>query len=125
MLLLHIIEGADRGKKFELPGHEPQLIGRSTEALPISDETVSRRHAELTPDNGKWFVRDLDSSNGTYINGRPVLDREEVVPGDRIKCGSLVAVLEQIGDPFRTARLKLLDENDADFKIEAIVETSS
>jgi hypothetical protein len=39
-----------------LPANEPQLIGRSSEALPISDRGVSRRHAELTPDDGKWFL---------------------------------------------------------------------
>lgn len=125
MLLLHIIEGTDRGKRFELPSHEPQLIGRSTEALPISDETVSRRHAEITPDDGKWYLNDLDSSNGTYVNGKPVLDRIELHPGDRIRCGNLVAVLEQIGEPFRPTHIKLLDADDADINITATVETSS
>ena len=51
VLSLTIIEGPDAGKTFQVPGNEPQLIGRSSEALPISDTTVSRRHAELTPDD--------------------------------------------------------------------------
>lgn len=125
VLLMHIIEGADRGRRFELPAHEPQLIGRSTEALPISDATVSRRHAELTPDDGRWYIRDLDSANGTFVNGRPVLDSTEVAPGDRIRCGSLVAVLEKIDEPFRTASLSLLTDDDADVSIEATVDISS
>ncbi|MEE8155907.1 MAG: FHA domain-containing protein, partial [Phycisphaerales bacterium] len=64
MLVLHILQGPDRGKKFELPVDEPQLIGRSSESLSLTDGTVSRRHAELTPDDGRWYLRDLDSSNG-------------------------------------------------------------
>lgn len=88
MLVLHILQGPDRGKKFELPAHEPQLIGRSTEALPISDNTVSRRHAELTPDDGKWWLRDLDSANGTFVNGYRISGRVQLAAGDQIRCGS-------------------------------------
>lgn len=93
MLTLHVLQGPDAGKRFPLPAHEPQLIGRSTEALDITDKTVSRRHAELTPDEGSWFVRDLESSNGTFVNGRPVIERLEVRPGDRIRCGDTLFVV--------------------------------
>ena len=48
MLLLTVVQGPQKGKQFSLPDNEPQLIGRSSEALPITDNTVSRRHAELT-----------------------------------------------------------------------------
>ena len=95
---MHIVEGPDRGKKFELPLHEPQLIGRSTEALPFTDDTISRRHAELTPDDGTWHINDLDSANGTFVNGRMIVERTELIPGDRIRCGTMVAVLEQVGE---------------------------
>lgn len=88
MLVLHILQGPDRGKKFELPAHEPQLIGRSSEALPISDSTVSRRHAELTPDDGRWYLRDLESANGTFVNGQRIKERVLLSPGDQIRCGS-------------------------------------
>ena len=67
--MLAIIEGPDAGTQFDLPGDEPQLIGRSSEALPLSDNTVSRRHAELTPDGLDWYIRDLSSQNGTFVNG--------------------------------------------------------
>ena len=96
MLVLHILQGPDRGKKFELPSHEPQLIGRSTEALPITDSTVSRRHAELTPDDGRWYLRDLQSANGTFVNGRR-LSAQTPTPlanGDELKCGTLLMRLE-------------------------------
>jgi signal transduction histidine kinase len=99
VLVLHVLQGPDRGKRFELPAHEPQLIGRSTEALPLSDQTVSRRHAELTPDDGRWFIRDLDSSNGTWVNGQRVQDRVELTPGDQVRCGSTLFVFGLAGEP--------------------------
>ena len=43
MLLLQVIEGPDRGRVLPLPEGEPQLIGRSSEALPSTDTSISRR----------------------------------------------------------------------------------
>ncbi len=94
MLILKIIEGPDKGKRFEFPSWEPQLIGRSSEALQMSDETCSRRHAELTPDKGTWFLRDLGSANGTYINGKRITnERSPIMAGDEIRVGSTVMVV--------------------------------
>lgn len=87
---LEVIEGPDRGARFELPDREPQLIGRSTEALPLSDRSISRRHAELTPSSGAWWLRDLHSTNGTFVNGSPVLDVVQLRAGDRVRCGDTV-----------------------------------
>ena len=84
MRFLHVTEGPDQGASFALPDHEPQLIGRSTESLPITDREVSRRHAELTPDVDSWYVRDLDSTNGTLLNGEELLGSIEVHRRSRI-----------------------------------------
>lgn len=88
MLILTVLQGPDKGKRFELPDREPQLIGRSSEAIPTQDQTISRRHCELTPDNGRWYVNDLDSSNGTYVNGLRVIARRRLEPGDQIRTGN-------------------------------------
>ena len=70
MLVLTVLQGPDKGRRFELPDNEPQMIGRSSESLPLQDSTISRRHAELTPEgDGRWYIRDLKSSNGTFVNG--------------------------------------------------------
>ncbi len=92
MLILTVLQGPDKGRKFELPAHEPQLIGRSSEALPISDDAVSRRHAELTPDDGGWFIRDLHSQNGTHVNGVRIADRTRLRVGDQIRVGQTLFV---------------------------------
>ena len=92
MLLLSVIQGPDSGKRYQLPTNEPQLIGRSREALPITDTTVSRRHAELTPDGDRWYIRDLTSQNGTWVNGVRITGRITLEPGDQIRVGSTVLV---------------------------------
>ncbi|MEM0984515.1 MAG: ATP-binding protein [Planctomycetota bacterium] len=90
VLTLTVEEGPDAGTVFQVPMNEPQLIGRSSEALPISDTTVSRRHAELTPDEGRWYISDLRSQNHTYVNGRRIAGRIELQLGDEIRVGSTV-----------------------------------
>jgi pSer/pThr/pTyr-binding forkhead associated (FHA) protein len=62
-------------------------LGRSSSCqLVFDDDTVSRRHAALVCRDGAWHVVDLGSSNGTYVNGRRVVDAE-VRPGDELTLG--------------------------------------
>lgn len=84
-LLVH--RGPDAGRWFPLPTGEPQLIGRSSEALPLRDRRISRRHAELTPDGDAWVLRDLRSRNGTRIEGRMLHGPTRIAVGDRFICG--------------------------------------
>jgi signal transduction histidine kinase/pSer/pThr/pTyr-binding forkhead associated (FHA) protein len=119
VLMLDVLQGPDRGMKYALPVGEPQLIGRSSEALPLTDTTVSRRHAELTPDDGRWFLRDLDSSNGTFVNGERIsADRVELSPGDQIRCGSTLMVFAVASDEDRPSRVQILGPQDMDVTVE-------
>jgi hypothetical protein len=64
------------------------VIGRSSACqLVLADDTVSRRHAELFVEEGRWLLRDLGSSNGTWLNGRRIVEAE-VRPGDVLHLGS-------------------------------------
>ncbi len=121
MLVLHVLRGADRGKKFELPAGQPQLIGRSSEALPITDSTVSRRHAELTPDDGRWYIADLHSSNGTYVNGHAIHDRVELRPGDQIRVGSTLMVIMVGSEDPRHAPIELIEPEMLDVTVERTI----
>ena len=63
------------------------LLGRSSACqLVFSDDTVSRRHAELRLQDGCWILRDRGSSNGTWVNGRRVIEAE-VRSGDVVLLG--------------------------------------
>jgi signal transduction histidine kinase len=98
MLALVVVRGPDRGRAFPLPEREPQLVGRSTEALDLTDPTISRRHAELTPDQGAWLVRDLGSRYGTFVNGARISGSVRIAAGDRIRCGDSDFLLVREGD---------------------------
>jgi signal transduction histidine kinase len=87
VIALEVIAGPDAGARHVLPDAEPQLIGRSTEAIGSTDPTMSRRHAELTPSTDGWFVRDLQSTHGTHVNGDRIAGRRALRPGDVVRCG--------------------------------------
>lgn len=70
------------------------LIGRHPECdLVVSDASVSRRHAQLRFRDGRWVLRDLDSTNGSTVNGRPVI-RCQLRPGDRLMLGDAALVVD-------------------------------
>lgn len=91
MLTLLVIQGPDKGRRFELPD-ALALIGRDSRQLPLDDNTVSRRHAELVPGEAGWILKDLGSSNGTYVNGQRVLNTFQLKPGDQIRVGRSLLV---------------------------------
>lgn len=122
MLVLAVIQGPDKGRTFELPDGQPQLLGRSSEALPLSDRAVSRRHAELTPDDGKWWLRDLSSQNGTFVNGVRIEGRVRLVPGDQIRIGSTVLVFGTRESDPDLVRLMRPDQMDA--TVERVIPSS-
>ncbi len=91
MLTLLVIQGPDKGRRYELPD-SPTLIGRDSRQIPLTDNTVSRRHCELVPNDGEWTLHDLGSSNGTYVNGTRVTNRYELKLGDQIRVGRTLMV---------------------------------
>jgi two-component system, NtrC family, sensor kinase len=91
VLTLLVLQGPDKGRRFELPD-APVLIGRESRQLPITDNTVSRRHAQLMPADGNWVLHDMGSSNGSYVNGARVNQRYILKLGDQIRIGRTLMV---------------------------------
>jgi hypothetical protein len=81
-----VLEGIDKGRTFrELP--TPVTIGREEgNMLRLNDERVSRYHAKVQHDNGEIILTDLESTNGTRVNGNVVQIRR-LRPGDCIGVG--------------------------------------
>jgi pSer/pThr/pTyr-binding forkhead associated (FHA) protein len=81
-----IIEGIDKGRIFrEMP--TPITIGREEgNLLRLNDERVSRFHAKVQFDSGEVILTDLESTNGTRVNGNVVQIRR-LRPGDRVGVG--------------------------------------
>jgi pSer/pThr/pTyr-binding forkhead associated (FHA) protein len=75
----------------------PLVIGRGGDSqLVLSDPEVSRRHARLETQNGTVFLRDLGSSNGTFLNGRRLTSAIELREGDEVDLGTTRVVVEKL-----------------------------
>jgi len=74
------------GKVVEL-GHEQTLIGRGRDCgLRVMDEGISRHHCLVAMVGGRWLAQDLDSSNGTFLNGLRIV-AGELREGDVLRLG--------------------------------------
>src|SRR5689334_12431104 len=81
---------------YSLPETASVVVGRSpTSDFPIIDPTISRRHAQILRQDEKILVRDLGSSNGTYVNGVRV-ESAELKPGDLVTFGKVMFRLEEL-----------------------------
>ncbi len=123
--MLTVIEGPTKGKRFELPVNEPQMLGRSSEALPLGDQAVSRRHAELTPDRGEWYLRDLDSQNGTLVNGKPIEGRIRLRTGDTITVGQTTLAFGRSSIVDEFDMIELLRPGEIATSVDATLKRSS
>jgi hypothetical protein len=69
--------------------------GESSDVL-IDNVSVSRRHAEIREESGAWLLRDLGSSNGTFLNGQRVSADQPLRPGDEISFGKFSILFERV-----------------------------
>src|SRR5262249_31968762 len=75
------------------------IVGRAaTSDVPIYDPTISRQHAEVTLANGGVKVKDLGSSNGTFVNGARVTDTT-ASPGDVVTFGKVAFRVREVTPP--------------------------
>lgn len=86
MASLFVIRGRDQGTRFQLE-EAVHTVGRTQDnSVRLHDTEVSRSHAELIRRGEVYVLRDLSSSNGTFVNGQPTTERE-LVSGDQIQFG--------------------------------------
>lgn len=82
-----------------------QRVGRSSRnEIAIADPTVSKEHAEITTREGRLFVRDLGSRNGTRVNGIEAREALALSPGDRLEVGHVLLAVTR-DEPSRPVRL--------------------
>ncbi|HEX4382489.1 MAG TPA: FHA domain-containing protein [Myxococcales bacterium] len=86
MASLRILSGSLESQEIELTP-DPMTVGRSSACnIKIADAGVSSKHAKIWCEDGKYFVMDLGSTNGTFVNDKDV-DREQLQDGDVITFG--------------------------------------
>ena len=81
-----VIYGPELGKRLQL-GAAPFTIGRSSKSdLFLDQESVSRNHARISFDGTQYWVADLQSTNGTFVNDEPVRE-QRLRDGDQVRVG--------------------------------------
>ena len=88
MLVLQPVEKQDR-HALHLEAGEIEVGREKTCGLCLEDKSVSSRHALLSYHNKQWWVEDLGSTNGTYLNEMPVTTPTVLVKGDTLTFGKL------------------------------------
>ena len=110
---LKVLQGAHAGKEIKLPA--PQcIIGRGDDChLKPQAEAISRRHCIIVTSENDIVVRDLNSRNGTFVNGDKVEGEAVLLSGDILRVGPLEfeAIIEQL--PGKGKRPKVADIKEA------------
>jgi len=76
------------GDVFPLTAGHRHTLGRATTSrIVLKDDLCSREHAEVTQVDGRWYVRDLNSLNGTRVNNQPIERERELQPRDEVGLG--------------------------------------
>lgn len=91
---LVVTEGTLRGTTVPLSS-SAVLIGRGSACtLALTDDYASTRHARVFPHHGGWWVEDLGSTNGTYVDGERIDSPRELRPGTSVRIGQTVLELQ-------------------------------
>ena len=92
LVTLRVLDGADRGRVFE-DVSTPFTLGREEgNPVQLNDERISRFHLKVQEDDGKLVLTDLESTNGTKVNGENV-QLCLLRPGDMISLGKTVMLV--------------------------------
>ncbi|MBN1515311.1 FHA domain-containing protein [Candidatus Sumerlaeota bacterium] len=95
MAQLQIISGNDRNRVFDLHGDKVTIGRNPKNNIVLFDETASRFHAEIFLHEGRHFIRDLDSSHGTYINSERIVHDTPLLHDTIISIGSTEMVFKE------------------------------
>jgi len=113
---LFVIRGVDQGTRFDLDQATVGIGRDSSNAVQLHDTEVSRRHAEILRADDVFTVMDLNSSNGTFVNGQR-LSQQQLESGDHLQIGKTLMLFtrpadESHGDAGRHIDISL-DQDDA------------
>ncbi|MCB0117734.1 MAG: FHA domain-containing protein [Anaerolineales bacterium] len=85
--------GPTPGVTFPLDGDQLTIGRDSTNAVAINDAEVSRKHARLMFQGGKYVLEDLGSTNGTFVNGQRLAGPVVLKPGDVVSLGEQIVLM--------------------------------
>ncbi len=118
MSKLHVIEGPQRGKVFEVTG--PASIGRGeTCAIRLEGRHISRIHARIEVRGSDFVIVDSGSRNGIFVNGRPVKEAA-LRPDDQVEVGEHILVFDPTKDPMSLPRVTATVLESLDYPFPAV-----
>jgi pSer/pThr/pTyr-binding forkhead associated (FHA) protein len=92
---LVVTAGPLRGTTVPL-GSSAVLIGRAASCtLVLDDDYSSQRHARIYPEDGQWFVEDLGSTNGTYVDRNRIEGPMPITVGNQVRVGQSTLELQR------------------------------
>jgi pSer/pThr/pTyr-binding forkhead associated (FHA) protein len=92
--VLMVVADGQKPWSYRLDG--ATTIGRAAECeLKIEDTYMSQQHARIFDRNGDWYVEDLGSTNGTFVNEQKLVAPAMLTPGDRIRVGTTIVELRR------------------------------
>jgi pSer/pThr/pTyr-binding forkhead associated (FHA) protein len=96
-IFVRILKGVESQRYFT---QNEIMIGRDTHCdLSMMDETMSAHHARLVHHHGQWWLEDLNSTNGTFLNSEKLNTPAVIITGDEFKCGNtLFGVRVEVDD---------------------------
>jgi len=89
-ITLHI--KSDQGQESVHRFSQPEImIGRDPNCeISMMDEALSAHHARLAHHHGQWWLEDLNSTNGTFLNHEKLTTAAVIISGDKFKCGNTI-----------------------------------
>src|SRR5688572_19414686 len=106
---LKISKGKGTGKELSFPTDDATLGRTEDNDVVVKDNGVSKNHARIFSKGGRWFVEDLGSSNGTYVNGGKLDAPRPLKSGDAIGVGDVIFIFT----PIEQTRLAPIDDEPA------------
>src|SRR6185369_9200328 len=106
------LNGSRKGTSFQLSSDQISIGRESANGIALSHASVSRRHCTIEHAEGEFKLTDLDSYNGTFVNGMAIKD-QILSPGDHIRLGN-IELLFVTGESEDTSAGDLVRLNDAD-----------
>ncbi|MEX0819821.1 MAG: ATP-binding protein, partial [Pirellulaceae bacterium] len=91
MASLFVIQGSDQGRRYDLDDEAISLGRDNDNQIQLHDSEVSRHHAEVRSDETGYLLVDLNSSNGTFVNGNQVSEHQ-LANGDRVQVGRTLMI---------------------------------
>jgi len=96
VLILIVAQGPDKGRIYEWLDNQTVIVGRESKDLRLSDDKASRQHARFKCEGGQWYVRDLASRHGTFVNKIRTDGKTPLADGDRVQIGRTQLVVARV-----------------------------